>query len=101
MTDPTRDLLSQLSDPAQRRAAARERRMLALRNTLNGIFMLLACVAMIGMVVNWGHPERNAWCYVVALVGVCIKMGEALLRSSTLLRRPRRPHFTPREPRGE
>ncbi len=50
---------------------------LFLRNVLNGIFMLIAAVGMIGM---WLFPDYTTHCYILCLIAVCIKMVEVMLR---------------------
>lgn len=62
-------------------------RTLFLRNVLNALFMLMAAVAMIGMVVSWGK-EMPQWCMVLALLAVLVKMVEAMLRMPGLLKHP-------------
>ncbi len=71
------DILEQLR---QSRQAQRKRRMthnLFLRNILNSIFIIVALVAMIGILVD--NTRTMLW-YSVGLFAVIIKMVEVVLR---------------------
>lgn len=69
-------------------AKARHRN-LVLRNWLNGIFMIVAAVAMIGIFVYRNSPQRLNQFYIIAVIAVIIKMVEAILRMPGILRKPK------------
>ena len=52
-------------------------KMLYFRNILNSIFIILALVAMIGLLVSSKNPNTF---YIIGLVAVGIKMIEVVLR---------------------
>lgn len=68
--------------PTQRELCERrrQRRNLMIRNWLNGIFMLLAVVAIIGVCVFDAKDRRLFWSYGVGVLAVLIKMVEAIFR---------------------
>lgn len=59
---------------------------LRLRNTLNIVFMLLALVAMIGVIVCKSSIGQNI-CYGLALLAVIIKIIEVFFRMPGLTRK--------------
>ncbi|MBR1445856.1 MAG: hypothetical protein IKR63_00915 [Alloprevotella sp.] len=63
---------------------------LFIRNILNGLFILLAVVAMAGIAYAiWGgHEQVRTASYAVGIVAVFVKMVEASLRMTSMLRRP-------------
>ena len=69
-------------------AKARHRN-LVLRNWLNGIFMLLAAVAMAGIVIFRHEPSRLNMALVLGLIAVIVKMAEVIFRMPGVLRRPK------------
>lgn len=71
------DILEQLRHPEQRRQKQQMNRNLFIRNILNVLFIIVALVAMIGILVNKEHIM--VW-YVVGLFAVMIKMVEVMLR---------------------
>lgn len=58
----------------------RQRRMLVIRNWLNGIFIFLSIVAIIGVLVFKAGETGLYYSYGVAVVAVIIKMIEAMFR---------------------
>lgn len=58
----------------------KERRMLIIRNWLNGIFILLAIIAIIGVLIFKAGQPGLYYSYGVAVIAVIIKMIEALFR---------------------
>ena len=52
-------------------------KMLYVRNILNSIFMILALVAMVGLLVS---SKNASTFYSIGLIAVCIKMIEVILR---------------------
>ncbi len=60
---------------------------LMLRNVLNAVFMLMALVAMVGIVASsQGSPLMMVW-YALGLVAVMVKMVEVMLRVPFMKRR--------------
>ncbi len=84
------DILERLKHP-EREAERRRDKTLLLRNILNGIFMLMAAIAMGGLIVTWNDAEQPLWCFVLGLLAVIVKMLEAVLRMPGLLKTPRTP----------
>jgi hypothetical protein len=60
-----------------RRAQRRNTKNLLIRNVLNGLFMLLAMISMLGL---WLFPEHTTQCYILCLIAVCVKMVEVMFR---------------------
>lgn len=58
----------------------KERRMLVIRNWLNGIFIVLALVAIIGVLIFKGGERGLYISYAIAVLAIIIKMVEALYR---------------------
>ncbi|MDD7080015.1 MAG: hypothetical protein PUI06_04610 [Prevotella sp.] len=71
------DILEQLRHPEQRRQKQQMSRNLFIRNILNVLFIIVALVAMVGILVSKEHIM--VW-YVVGLFAVMIKMVEVMLR---------------------
>lgn len=55
-------------------------RNLFLRNVLNGVFMIMAVLAMVGLVVYSDSPATQMWCYGLGLFAVLVKMIEVVMR---------------------
>ncbi len=91
MQDDSNDILYRLEHPEQEARRRQRPRHLLLRNVLNGVFMLMATAAMVGIALSWNAPRQPLWCYILGLLAVVVKMAEALLRMPDLLRRPQRP----------
>ena len=78
------DILERLRNPQAREKEKRQKtKNLFLRNILNSIFILVALVAMIGILVDSKHTM--IW-YSVGLFAVIIKIVEVLLRMPGLKR---------------
>ena len=77
-TNNTSDWLERLKHP-ERKEPTRQRitRNLFIRNILNALFIIVALVAMIGIIVAKEHVM--VW-YSVGLFAVIIKMVEVMLR---------------------
>ena len=71
------DILEQLRHPEQRRQKQQMSRNLFIRNILNVLFIIVALVAMVGILVSKEHIM--VW-YVVGLFAVMIKMVAVMLR---------------------
>ncbi len=89
--DQESDILERLAHPEREHERRRPDRLFFIRNIFNGIFILLAAVAMVGIVVTRLKGWNTDWCYALGLVAVLVKMGEALLRMPSLLKKPRKP----------
>ena len=68
----------------------KERRLLFVRNIVNGIFMLLAVVAMVGIVVFSNSETGTMWSYCIGLVAVLVKMVEVCMRLGKMKKQTRR-----------
>lgn len=77
-------------NPNDERQQHEKQRMLFVRNILNSVFILLALLAMVGMAYTWYvHNDRiRIFSIGLGIVAVLIKMVEATLRMTTMLRRP-------------
>ncbi len=73
----TYDSLSERKSPMQRRREEQRQNRLFLRNILNVAFIIVALVAMVGILV--AKESVMTW-YMVGLVAVIIKMVEVMLR---------------------
>ena len=72
--------LSDKEIKAQLETLQKERRMLVIRNWLNGIFIVLALVAIIGVLIFKGGERGLYISYAIAVLAIIIKMVEALFR---------------------
>lgn len=78
------DILERLRNPQKAEEERKHKsKNLFLRNILNGIFILVALAAMIGILVDDAHIMT--W-YAVGLFAVIIKMVEVVLRMPGLKR---------------
>lgn len=59
-----------------------QQRNLYLRNWLNSIFIVIAALAMIGVVVFSDSELGTMACYCLALLAVVVKMVEVMIRMS-------------------
>ena len=66
--------------PIQDEKARRQRRLLILRNWLNGVFMLLARIAIIGVLLFKAGDIRLYISYGIAILAILVKMVEAIFR---------------------
>lgn len=62
------------------REVKRQRRNLIIRNWLNGIFILLSVLAIVGVLVFDAGDIKLYISYGIALLAILIKMVEALFR---------------------
>ena len=74
---PENDILRRLQHPEETHQRKRMTKNLFIRNILNGLFILIALVAMIGILVAKNH--LMVW-YAIGLFAVLIKMVEVMLR---------------------
>lgn len=97
LTREEQDFLERLNAPeadtqesSESAAKRKERKLLFLRNILNGVFMLLAVLAMAG--IGYAMYKDNEHIHTVSIgigiVAVLIKMVEASLRMSNMLKKP-------------
>lgn len=87
LTDKYGEPLSEKEIERQMAELKRERKMLIIRNWLNSIFIVLALVAIIGVLVFKGGDPRLYYSYGVAVVAVIIKMVETMFRMPGIGRR--------------
>ena len=66
--------------PIQDEKTRRQRRLLILRNWLNGVFMLLALIAIIGVLLFKAGDIRLYISYGIAILAILVKMVEAIFR---------------------
>lgn len=72
------DILERLRHPKRTKELRRQiTRNLFIRNILNSIFILIALIAMIGILIDKAH--LMIW-YAIGLFSVIIKMVEVMLR---------------------
>lgn len=72
--------MTTLTPQQQMERQRREHRMLVVRNWLNGIFMILALVAIVGVLLFKAGDIKLYISYGIAIVAILIKMVEALFR---------------------
>ncbi len=95
MTREEQDFLERLNNPQREaehdKTAEKERRLLFLRNLLNGIFILMACVAMGLIAYSWFRPTPALRLYGIGIgiAAVLLKMVEATMRMTTMLQKPK------------
>ena len=77
--DEDNDILERLRHPELNRERRRMSRNLFIRNILNGIFIIIALVAMIGMLVAPKGESQQFWLQL-GLLAVVFKMVEVLMR---------------------
>lgn len=75
--DNDTDILERLRHPEQQHKRQKMTRNLFVRNVLNGLFMIIALIAMLGIII--AKEYVMVW-YAVGLFAVIIKMVEVMLR---------------------
>ena len=78
--DHDNDILERLKHPEQEAERRKTSRNLFLRNILNSIFILLAIIAMVGIVLTDATDGGLIKWYGVGLFAVVVKMVEVVLR---------------------
>lgn len=73
------DILERLRHPEREAERRRPGRLFLVRNTLNCVFIVMALVAMVGIVADGRGNHTMIW-YGLGLFAVVIKMTEVLLR---------------------
>lgn len=73
------DILERLRHPERETERRKMSRTLFIRNILNSLFILMALVAMIGIVIAETNESQMIW-YGVGLFAVLVKMVEVMLR---------------------
>lgn len=97
MTREEQEFLDRLAQPEtaveEDKADKKEMQMLFLRNILNGLFILMACVAMGLIGYSWFRDAPMAKLYGtgIGIAAVLLKMVEATLRMTTMLQKPQGP----------
>lgn len=80
------DILERLRHPERERERRKVSRNLFIRNILNCIFILLAIVAMVGIVATGRGGDIMKW-YALGLFAVVVKMAEVLMRMPGMKKR--------------
>lgn len=80
LTDKYGQPLSEQEIDRQLAEQKRERKMLVIRNWLNSIFIILAIIAIIGVLVFKSDDPMLYYSYAVAVIAVIIKMIETIFR---------------------
>lgn len=91
------DILERLKHPERESERHRPNQRLFYRNIINGTFILLAAIAMIGLGVSWTGATSPTWCYALALLAVFVKMIDVVLRIPDMLKRPKASQMSARE----
>jgi len=73
------DILERLRHPEREAQRHKMSRSLFVRNILNGVFIILAIIAMTGIVATGKNGNIMIW-YALGLFAVVIKMVEVVLR---------------------
>jgi len=73
------DILERLRHPEREAQRHKMSRSLFVRNILNGVFIILAIIAMTGIVATGKNGNIMTW-YALGLFAVVIKMVEVILR---------------------
>ncbi|MFW5546062.1 MAG: hypothetical protein ACOCNS_01625 [Bacteroidales bacterium] len=73
------DILERLEHPEREPERRKMTRNLFIRNILNSVFILMALVAMVGLLIVKQQPYLM-WCYWLGLFAVIVKMVEVALR---------------------
>lgn len=98
MTREEQEFLERLNNPEliadEDKETKKERRLLFLRNILNGTFILLAAIAMGFIAYSWFKDAPNVRLYGIGIgiAAVLLKMVEATMRMTTMLQKPQSPH---------
>lgn len=74
-----KDILERLKHPEQEKERRKMSKNLFIRNMLNSLFILMAIIAMIGILVTDKGSNLTAW-YGLGVFAVIIKMVEVMLR---------------------
>ena len=93
MPSDERNILERLEHPEWETERRREDKTLFIRNILNGIFMILAVVAMVGVLVFSESRRGTLFSYAPALLAVVIKMVEVMMRMPGMMRKPSATRF--------
>ena len=77
--DEQPDILERLRHPEREAERRKDQKLLFLRNVLNSVFILLAVIAMVGIVLCESSEGLMKW-YILVFVAVIVKMVEVALR---------------------
>lgn len=80
LTNKYGEPLSEAEIARQVAAERKARRMLIIRNWLNGIFIILSVISIIGVLVFKAGDPWLYYSYAVAVIAIIIKMVEAVFR---------------------
>lgn len=84
--DEQPDILERLRHPEREAQRRKDQKLLILRNVLNSVFILMAVIAMVGIVLCEAGEGMMKW-YMLGLVAVVVKMVEVALRMPGMRRR--------------
>ena len=68
-------------------AKRKQDKTLFVRNILNSIFIILAIVAMVGVLVSKAGTTALYVSYGIGIVSILVKMGEVMIRMPRMLRK--------------
>ena len=88
LTEKDKEFLERLNQTAENEENAggmKSGKLLHIRNILNAIFILLAIIAMVGILISKTHTYL-VWSYGVGILAVLIKMAEVVLRYPSMIR---------------
>lgn len=68
-------------------AKRKQDKTLFVRNILNSIFIILAIVAMVGVLVSKAGTAALYVSYGIGIVSILVKMGEVMIRMPRMLRK--------------
>lgn len=88
LTEKDKEFLERLNQTAEKEenaAGIKSGKLLHIRNILNAIFILLAIIAMVGILISKTHTYL-VWSYGVGILAVLIKMAEVVLRYPSMIR---------------
>ena len=88
LTEKDKEFLERLNQTAEKEenaAGIKSGKLLHIRNILNAIFILLAIIAMVGILISKTRTYL-VWSYGVGILAVVIKMAEVVLRYPSMIR---------------
>jgi len=87
LTEKDKEFLERLNQTAEKKenaAGIKSGKLLHIRNILNAIFILLAIIAMVGILISKTRTYL-VWSYGVGILAVVIKMAEVVLRYPSMI----------------
>ena len=85
-SDEQPDILERLRHPEREAQRRKDQKLLFLRNVLNSVFILMAVIAMVGIVLCEAGEGMMQW-YMLVLVAAVVKMVGVAFRMSGMRRR--------------